>query len=759
MSTTDKEGITPFQAEEVLRSNDTLFRALIEHSSDIIVQLNAQGFLTYVSPCVTHIMGYAPDDLLGRFALDLVHPSDLERMSQMFQDILHSPGKSIRAEYRLRCSNGSWRWFEGVATNVLTDPVVGSIVSNFRDITERKQIAETLQAEEQRFRLIWEAASDAMALSDAEGIVLSANPAYFRLYGFMPEDVVGKAFSIIFPQEQQEWAAVQYRALFESEQRTVPFESTIQHADGTIRIVESTYDFLIQHGRRIAMISIIRDITQRKQAQEQLRASEERFRILMERSADAIALLDKNGRRMYATPASKRVIGYEPTESVGEEIFGYIHPEDVQMVQQVLAAIIQQPGKSLPTQFRVRHKQGHWVWVEGTGTNLLAHPDIEAVVVNYRDITERKHLEIAIRQSKQQLEVILQNIADGISVQDAQGNVVYMNDAGAYLCGYSSSAEVMAIADFQAQRTNTLQRFDMYDEQGNMFSPRDLPGSRALRGELHPQAIVQYRVKGLPGNRWSLVKAQPILDEDGQVQLAVTVFSDITEAYEAEKRKDEFIGIASHELKTPLTTMKGLTQLVKRRLEKQEESGLLPILTTIESQINRVIRLVNDLLDVSKIQAGQFDVAHETINLDELLHAIVEMAQLTYDTHTITLQGSSHGSVRGDRDRLEQVFLNLIHNAIKYSPQAHTVTVCIIPKHGVVLVRVRDEGVGIPMEQQRKIFERFYRVSTEGTRAVQGLGMGLYISSEIVKHHGGEITVESEEGKGSTFIVSLPLSS
>ncbi len=757
MSITDKEGIAPFQAEEALRSNDTLFRALIEHSSDIIVQMNEQGVFTYVSPSVTHIMGYAPADLLGSLGLDLVHPSELERMTQLFQDILHSPGQSIRAEYRLRCADGSWRWFEGATTNVLADPAVGSIVGNFRDITERKQIAETLQVEEQRFHMIWESASDAMALSDAEGVVLSANPAYFRLYGFKAEDVIGQAFSIIYPPEQQEWAAAQYRDIFASEQKTAPYESTIQRADGTMRIVESTYDFLIQHGQRIAMVSIIRDITQRKHAQEQLRASEERFRVLMEHSADAIALVDNKGRRMYASPASKRMIGYEPSETVGEEIFQFVHPEDMPQLQQVLTALTEQPGKSISAQFRIRHKQGHWVWVEGTGTNLLEHPDIEAIVVNYRDITERKQLEIAIRQSKQQLEVILLNIADGISVQDTQGNVVYMNDAGAQLCGYSSSAEVMEIADFQAQRSNTLQRFQMYDEQGNIFPPSDLPGSRALRGELHPQAIVQYRVRESQQSRWSMVKAQPILGEDGQVQLAVTVFSDITEAYEAEKRKDEFIGMASHELKTPLTTIKGLTQLVKRRLEKQGETGLLPMVTTIESQINRVTKLVNDLLDISKIQAGQFDVAQESINLDELLHAIVELAQMTSPTHTITIQGSSHGTVRGDRDRLEQVFLNLIHNAIKYSPQAQTVATCISTEHGMILVKVRDEGVGIPKDQQRKIFDRFYRVSTEDSKAVQGLGMGLYISAEIVKRHGGEITVESEEGKGSTFTVSLPL--
>ncbi len=130
---------------------------------------------------------------------------------------------------------------------------------------------------------------------------------------------------------------------------------------------------------------------------------------------------------------------------------------------------------------------------------------------------------------------------------------------------------------------------------------------------------------------------------------------------------------------------------------------------------------------------------------------------LTSTNHTITMQGASHKHVLGDRDRLEQVFLNLISNAVKYSPQADTVAIRISTLDKNVIVRVQDFGVGIPQEHQGKIFERFYRVSDETTKAFPGLGMGLYISSEIVKRHGGEITVESEEGKGSQFTVSLPL--
>jgi PAS domain S-box-containing protein len=192
--------------------------------------------------------------------------------------------------------------------------------------------------------------------------------------------------------------------------------------------VETSYDFLVQQGRRIALISIIRDITERKRAPEQGAASEERFRALLERSADAISLLHRQGRHVYSSPASARIVGYEPTDSSGEEMFEQIHSEDVQQVRDVFAAILQQPGKSLPTQFRMWHKNGEWVWIEGTGTNLLDHSCVGAVVVNYRDFTPRKQLEEALRQSREQLEVILHDPADGISVQDPSCRIVYIEE-------------------------------------------------------------------------------------------------------------------------------------------------------------------------------------------------------------------------------------------------------------------------------------------------------------------------------------------
>ncbi|GHO58666.1 sensor histidine kinase [Ktedonobacter robiniae] len=178
----------------------------------------------------------------------------------------------------------------------------------------------------------------------------------------------------------------------------------------------------------------------------------------------------------------------------------------------------------------------------------------------------------------------------------------------------------------------------------------------------------------------------------------------------------------------------------------------------METQLSAITRLVNELLDLSRIQVGKLEYAHEMVDLNAGLKEVVEVSQSTQTTHTIVVQhAASPALVIGDRDRLAQVFLNLVSNAIKYAPDAPLIEVALTTEASAATISVRDHGIGIPRELQGRIFERFYRAVTPQQCAFPGLGIGLYIVAEIVKHHGGTIRVESEKGKGSTFHVILPL--
>jgi signal transduction histidine kinase len=226
---------------------------------------------------------------------------------------------------------------------------------------------------------------------------------------------------------------------------------------------------------------------------------------------------------------------------------------------------------------------------------------------------------------------------------------------------------------------------------------------------------------------------------------------------ELEQRKDAFISMASHELRNPLTILKLQTTLLHRQLAKQGLQAAAPALASIETQLNTINRLVAELLDVSKIQAGRLEYLQERVDLDALLREMADTMQQTHPSHTILVRGAVQTSLIGDRDRLAQVFTNLLSNAIKYSPDAQTVEMDLSASPETVTIRVRDHGLGIPREQRDKIFERFYRASDPKQRAIPGLGMGLYIVAEIVKRHEGTISVDSAVGKGSTFTVTLPL--
>jgi PAS domain S-box-containing protein len=375
---------------------------------------------------------------------------------------------------------------------------------------------------------------------------------------------------------------------------------------------------------------------------------------------------------------------------------------------------------------------------------------------------ERTRVEEKLHESRDQLEVILQGVADGITVQDKNGLLTYANDAALQAIGFSSREEFL-----QAPNAGVLNKFDMLDEELNPFSPEDLPGRQVLKGADMAERIVGWRYRQTGEFHWSVVKAAPIKNERGEVVLAVSIFRDITERMELDRRKDEFLALASHELKTPITSLKIFAQTLKRRFERAEDSALgqdaIRHLSRMDDQLNKLTELVRDLLDVSKLRAGKLSYNMEDVDLNDLVRETVEDLQRVADKHTIEVVGEAPTNVFMDRDRIKQVLSNLLSNAIKYSPQADRILAGIDsdtePEHGEIVVFVKDFGIGVEPQEQERIFDRFFQVGGPvnlGQETFPGLGLGLYISSEIVRRHGGKIWVDSEPGEGSTFSFSLP---
>ncbi len=285
---------------------------------------------------------------------------------------------------------------------------------------------------------------------------------------------------------------------------------------------------------------------------------------------------------------------------------------------------------------------------------------------------------------------------------------------------------------------------------------------RIVQGVLdNDQPVINLEINGIPIletgeiKHWQ-VSYYPVHSLTGDLLGVSTYVLDITDQKILEQRKDDFINMASHELKTPLTALKTMVQMLKRRLVKQDLQDYVASVIRIESQIDTLTKLTTELLDVSKMRAGRLEYTDDLVDINELLRNLVETLQPSDPQHQIVLTGQACRPVHGDKDRLEQVFTNLLTNAIKYSPEADRVSLHIDTCESAVIVHVRDYGIGIPKDVQEHIFERFYRVQMVRDNNFPGLGMGLYIVEAIVKRHGGTIVVESEEGEGSTFSVTLP---
>jgi two-component system phosphate regulon sensor histidine kinase PhoR len=257
--------------------------------------------------------------------------------------------------------------------------------------------------------------------------------------------------------------------------------------------------------------------------------------------------------------------------------------------------------------------------------------------------------------------------------------------------------------------------------------------------------------------RWHLNRSKPLKNDNGDIIFWVGTATDIEDQKQEMDRKDEFIGIASHELKTPLTSLKGYVQLIDGYKKEELPPVVKQYITKAGVAINKLQSLINDLLDVSKIKAGRLEYSVTNLNINDLVVQCIENAAHVYPTNTFNSQlAETAVFVKGNAERLEQVIMNLLNNAVKYSQNDKTALITVTSHQDKVRVSVTDRGIGLSKDQQDKIFERFYRVE-DRKNMTSGLGMGLYISQEIIKNHNGTIGVESEQGKGSTFYFELPV--
>lgn len=349
--------------------------------------------------------------------------------------------------------------------------------------------------------------------------------------------------------------------------------------------------------------------------------------------------------------------------------------------------------------------------------------------------------------AKIRLETILQQLPVGIFITDKYGTLTNKNKLFDEILGVKLSL------GFNIKK-DAMKNVKLNDIK---YSPNQNPLLKSIQTG-KPIIDQEFLYEGPDGKKITiLVSATTIHNKKRKVIAAASIINDITKLKELERQKDEFIGIASHELRTPVTSIKAYGQALKSQFSKKGDLKVVGLLEKMDSQINKLTNLIGDLLDVTKIQSGRLEFNREYFDFNKMVSEVVDEIQFTSNSHKLQKRFGESEKIYSDRERIGQVLTNLITNAIKYSPNSKKILVTTKTNNSLVTLSVQDFGVGIPKSKQNKVFEQFFRVSGPNKNTYPGLGLGLYISSQIIKREGGRIWVESVVGKGSKFYFSLPI--
>lgn len=618
---------------------------------------------------------------------------------------------------------------------------------------KEKQTMESLRQSEENWKQLAEAIPQLVWTGSANGQVDYYNKRWEKFTGIPQEDFLKVPYwEIAHPDDAPKANKAWQKALKEKTQFV--FEYRLKSAQGTyIWFLSKALPIKNRKGDIVRWFGTLTDINEQKLIHLELEKREARFRALIENSSDAISLFDKTGKILYASPSTKKITGYSSKESIGKSIYNVTYPKDKKKIQEFVDNLLRSPeDKLVPIIYRRISKDGSIPWIEGVGRNLLNNPNVGALVLNYRDVTERVEADRIIQQAKEELEIIFENVADAIIVWNAKGEILYVNQAAITLNRYESVEEFLNDTTYY----NFLSRFEnIFDEDGKPLSEDRLSLPFVLRHKRSMEQIIKVILREDHTIQWRKIITAPVLDNQGNAQLIVSVIQDITGEKQKENTKDEFISTASHELKTPITSAKLYAGILSEKLQQKGDEKSYAIVAKLDTQLNRLTKLINDLLDVTKIRSGRISFVKKRVSIEKLVKDIIEEMQYTTITHTLQFNGGSKKLLLLDEERVRQVLVNLISNAIKYSPQANRVDISLDNNEKGVEICVKDYGVGIGKSDQKKIFEPFYRSISSGSN-FPGLGLGLHIASEIIKRHGGSIKVESVLGKGTKMTVFLP---
>jgi PAS domain S-box-containing protein len=616
----------------------------------------------------------------------------------------------------------------------------------------RQRDERELAAERERLRITLASIGDGVISTDAEGRVAYLNGVAEALTGWTQAEAAGRPLETLFhivnehtrqPAENPALKALQEGVIVGLANHTV-----LIARDGTERpIDDSAAPMLDESGMPVGVVLVFRDVTERRRAEE----AQARLASIIESSQDAILSKTLDGVIRTWNSGAERIFQYKPEEVVGRSITLLIPPERLNEEKEILARI----GRGE----RIEHYETVRVAKDGRrlDISLTISPlrDAEGRIVGAskiaRDVTERKRAEEALRASEQRFRTLTAHAPVGIFLTDRGGNCLFVNECWCQISGLSPEEALgqgWTRAIHPDDQERVFQEWRAAVEAGEVFAS-------------------EYRFRTPQGKvTWVQGNAIGIRDEAGQVSEYMGTLMDVTERRatvealrEADRRKDEFLAILAHELRNPLAPLRNGLQVM--RLASTDLQIIAKARDMMERQLSHMVRLIDDLLDVSRISRNKMELRRSRVLLADVVGSAVETARPALDAagHELTVSLPPEPILLdADLTRLAQVFGNLLNNSSKYTERGGHIWLTAVREGDQVVVSVRDTGIGIPASDLPNIFGMFSQVDRSIERSTGGLGIGLALVKGLVEMHGGTAEAASPgQGQGSTFTVRLPV--
>lgn len=753
-----------FSGNETVFSAE-LYRSIAETANESIWVSDTAANTIFVNRRLTELLGYTREEFLGRKAYDFMD-EEAQELARLNLNRRIS-GHSDRYEQKFIHKNGSEIWALVSASPIKGEN--GDVVASLgmlTDITASKKAELALKESEEKFSLSFHSSPNALALTRVDNaIIIDVNDSFARMFGLLKEEVIGEKSSFLDIFESKE-ARLKLGEELQNGRRIYNYHTILKRRSGEkINALISIETLHISSGS--LSLTTIQDITSLKQIEKNLRTSEERYRQLVESANSIILRWDINGKVLFVNEYGLRFFGYSREEMIGKDS-RMLLPEiesSGRSLTSLVEDILEYPENFMNNENENIKKNGERVWITWSNRAITDECGkiIEILAIG-NDITSIKNAEHELRAKATEIEAILSCTPNGIMVYDTQARITRSNAAANNFLKMTSADRSLDVYE----RINKY--YKIYNEEGRQLSTEELPVYRAaIKGEIVTNEVILLEGFGL--SRWFIFNTAPLFIA-GKHFGAVLSMQDITQlqiqnielikakekAEESDRFKSSFIANISHEIRTPMSSILGFADLLKFPDISGESQAAY--IEAIISGGKRMLNIINDLINISKIEAGHVEIRNEATDINKLLDEILVffLPEATKKGIVLNLNKDlpeTNLSVETDRTKLAQIVTNLVKNALKFTASGHVEFGCSLID-GKYLFYVKDTGIGIHKDHFDKVFERFQQCEATQYHMQEGVGLGLPISKAYVEALGGSIWLESVPSKGSVFYFTIP---